>query len=185
MEYETIKMIARSTEILCHFTQMYNQSIHLLKSIPDEEMNKVLLKKWGKKEVGADKCDNFEIAYINAFTFQNVIDEKKGRCLDKVWLAVEIMSVEEKFDNISFSEEYVWEIDCLFDYWFFGMKLLVGKDEVMFWPETFGVEEDLTREQRLLLKAMKNPMFLERVFGEHLIKVTESYFIVSEKCFKK
>ena len=80
MEYETIKMIARSTEILCHFTQMYNQSIHLLQSIPNEEMNKGLASDSSSTFTNIFKANSIKyikivIGFLFLFTFILILIE--------------------------------------------------------------------------------------------------------------
>lgn len=161
------------------FKYLYNHCIKLLTSIPDETMKTIL----SRNKSGVNGCgDNYETAIVNGLIFQNVMgddEEKDERCIDKIYFSTEVWYVDK---DPYLDTEYTLKIPSSFDFRYLSMKLLLNRQVVIFNQETFGIE-NMKKEDRDFLKALKNPKYLEAVFGENLISSKDSVFTVSKNFF--
>ena len=183
MKLEQIKKMARDNEIATYFKELYRHSIQLLESIPDEKMTEILSK---NRNVGYG--DHYQVGVVDGFIFQNMVDvDDDTRYIDKVWLTVDVIYVEDATEfypeRMSLSYEESFCLDSCFDYRHMNMKLLLGKNDVLFGREYD--DSDITVEDKVFLAALKEQDFLERIFGEYLVtNYGDGVFVVSGKFFE-
>ena len=197
MKLDEIRRMARNNEVGVFFKKLYNHSVQLLASIPDEKMAEILSKSRNGRD-GEDP-DSFvgllgviypyHVGVVDGFVFKNVVNgDGDERNVDKIWISVDVMYVEgvENYHkaemSLHFEEEFC--LESCFDYRHLNMKLSLGANCVIFSRDD--EESDVSVEDKVFLEALKNRDFLDRIFGEYLVNdYGDGFFEVSCKFFEE
>lgn len=207
MKISEINRTARNNEFAAFFRKLYNHSVKLMESLPDDEMAKILSKMSGYEDTVAHARDGsviqeYEIKLLDGIWFGNPIKtsdcETGERHLDKVIMFSESFVQYQNHHPLldCFDMQLCMDEECCFDSFFdyrhLNIKFYLGRNMVYVEREFSEVDldVDVSTEDQAFLAALCKEEFLKAIFGNHLIDVYPSGdgfpgFTVSADFFKE